>query len=895
MAIGKYFKDLTQATDLNNVLGVAEKSDGTPPGYKFSYSKTPNIITPSDAVILTESATVGLANTAQSNAESYADGKFYPKGTYTANTLTIADGLGQLTQTTSTFDESVANTITLTNGSGSLEISNTSVINQDVSTTATPTFNDIISLTNLTTFNKTMISAINELYAFPNKINNDISYFCFATPTKVLTTSGAGDLAAMIATLVDGDILEIQTNASYSPITIPGGVRFAIRVKKGYDVELNGAQAITLANGAANVFLAGFIFDSNTGGGNGFGSAIGFAHQAIVNDITFFDCTFRNNNSSAVLLSYHQSIGGDNYATAPLLSEFSYRVSFVQCNFDRASNDATEGAAIAMRGIFLPYIYNCNINARSISRGIQLQDCLYCLVSNNKVLNAGGGGNGEGIKLDQLGTPTYYNSGIFYRNNVSACIEGIDIDDTSESIVQENIVSLCSNEGIVLDDSSKGIFVGNITYNNQDGIRFELGSVGNLKCNVSFNNSNSNYLMDNGYVPDNSNTSIISDTFIGSDKIPYDNTTSGLTSTLVKNAIDELTPPDAINIIYFGKGGNDSNDGLTWGKRKVTADGAYNAAKTAFGTLTSSNRAVIWCEDAGVYGPGGSASFTMDTEWLDIYAPNATLAYGFHPIAGNNKITANILGASDLTNHTILNAQGILTLVDPNSTITANEIISGPGKYGIAIASPYAPTLTIHVGKCSSFHDFNTVQIPTARAYFGYIGLISLGTVTTGSIISNECPSVILNGNTTCNIFVDQGNLTESTSSVLTITGGTQAVIGSGTTIEVKQAGAAQSGYLSSTDWNTFNSSASASVEQISDNITITSNGQTSFPAALSQAPKARIIGSGLQVFGVIVNGKVYAQYGIDFSLGGTGNKDLTWLNAYALQTTDTMVIQYNT
>lgn len=49
------------------------------------------------------------------------------------------------------------------------------------------------------------------------------------------------------------------------------------------------------------------------------------------------------------------------------------------------------------------------------------------------------------------------------------------------------------------------------------------------------------------------------------------------------------------------------------------------------------------------------------------------------------------------------------------------------------------------------------------------------------------------------------GNLTEATSGVLTITGGTGAVIGSGTTIQVKQAATGQSGYLSNTDWNTFN------------------------------------------------------------------------------------------
>ena len=51
-----------------------------------------------------------------------------------------------------------------------------------------------------------------------------------------------------------------------------------------------------------------------------------------------------------------------------------------------------------------------------------------------------------------------------------------------------------------------------------------------------------------------------------------------------------------------------------------------------------------------------------------------------------------------------------------------------------------------------------------------------------------------------------KGNFTEVTSSVLTITGGTAAVIGSGLTVQVKQANGSQAGYLSSTDWTTFNS-----------------------------------------------------------------------------------------
>ena len=64
-----------------------------------------------------------------------------------------------------------------------------------------------------------------------------------------------------------------------------------------------------------------------------------------------------------------------------------------------------------------------------------------------------------------------------------------------------------------------------------------------------------------------------------------------------------------------------------------------------------------------------------------------------------------------------------------------------------------------------------------------------------------------------------KGNLTEATSSVLTITGGTGAVIGSGTTIQVSQSGASTSGFLSSTDWNTFNGKQNA--------ITLTTTGSS--------------------------------------------------------------------
>lgn len=124
----------------------------------------------------------------------------------------------------------------------------------------------------------------------------------------------------------------------------------------------------------------------------------------------------------------------------------------------------------------------------------------------------------------------------------------------------------------------------------------------------------------------------------------------------------------------------------------------------------------------------------------------------------------------------------------------------------------------------------------------GLTGAVSITTGTSGADfnVSTSTPNVILNipsssatnrgllTSTDWSTFnakepaVTKGNLTETTSSVLTITGGTNAVIGSGTTIAVAQSSASQSGYLSSTDWTTF-------ANKIGGNYTTTTGGSLTF------------------------------------------------------------------
>lgn len=153
------------------------------------------------------------------------------------------------------------------------------------------------------------------------------------------------------------------------------------------------------------------------------------------------------------------------------------------------------------------------------------------------------------------------------------------------------------------------------------------------------------------------------------------------------------------------------------------------------------------------------------------------------------------------------------------------------------------PTTTGTAMSWSSAGSSHTLNIPMAASAAVTAGLLSntdwttfnnkLSTVDTGNIANfylkvrslhaagpgigyNTVTGVISNtGVTSVNgltgaVNFSTGNITEATSSVLTIAGGTAAVFGSGVSIQVKQASGTQSGFLSSTDWNTFNNKASA-------------------------------------------------------------------------------------
>lgn len=86
-------------------------------------------------------------------------------------------------------------------------------------------------------------------------------------------------------------------------------------------------------------------------------------------------------------------------------------------------------------------------------------------------------------------------------------------------------------------------------------------------------------------------------------------------------------------------------------------------------------------------------------------------------------------------------------------------------------------------------------------------------TPTTNLVVTGGSGAVVGSG---ALLTLTGASLVEATSSVLTITGASNAVLGTGVSIAVKEAGTSQDGYLSSTDWNTFNSKGSGTVTGIS-------------------------------------------------------------------------------
>ncbi len=157
-----------------------------------------------------------------------------------------------------------------------------------------------------------------------------------------------------------------------------------------------------------------------------------------------------------------------------------------------------------------------------------------------------------------------------------------------------------------------------------------------------------------------------------------------------------------------------------------------------------------------------------------------------------------------------------------------------------------------------------SVSVATAN---GFAGTVTNAT-TTPAITLTTTITGILKGNGTAISTAATGNLTDVGTDGIVVTGGLGAVLGSGTSLAQHVADTTHNGYLSSTDWNTFNGKGSGTVTSVSGTTNrITSTGGTTPVIDISAAYVGQ---SSITTLGTLTTGTWNATT-IAIAHGGSG------------------------
>jgi len=212
----------------------------------------------------------------------------------------------------------------------------------------------------------------------------------------------------------------------------------------------------------------------------------------------------------------------------------------------------------------------------------------------------------------------------------------------------------------------------------------------------------------------------------------------------------------------------------------------------------------------------GSYAVALDTDILYVSDGTAWLLAANPASSGGTVTSVGFTEGSTVPIFTITGSPvtGSGTLTETLKTQTANTIFAGPTT-GIA-AQPGFRALVVADIPTGNLTDVGTDGIVITGGTGAVIG--------SGTSIAQHVADSTHNGylsSTDWSIFNNKqasltlGNLSDAGADGIVVTGGTGAVIGSGTSIAQQVADASHNGYLSSTDWTTFNSKGSGSVSSV--------------------------------------------------------------------------------
>lgn len=339
-------------------------------------------------------------------------------------------------------------------------------------------------------------------------VKDAIAYAKGATATVVVNTVGAGDLAAAVAAAVAGDVIEVQTNATYSPVVIPAGVRFVLRAGAGFTPKITGDRCIRLSDGAANVTVIGFgIENATTPNANFEGSGICMLGEGSkVSDIIFSNMSFLNCAGSAILIAGKQAAYASNYTLADLSDGFAV----VDSSFMNACSDITKGASVFVRGCRNVLFRHCYVdNGAGRSRGFMLQACIESVIEDCVALSSLGLPLAdEGYKLDILtpATAPFKNDVVVRRCRAQGFVQGFDADDQTVAQFEDCFSVRCTDGFVSLKATNKVTFLRDVAVTCTNGFRVVNASIESCLKNLAANCTNG-YVFPVGYLLDDTNQS----------------------------------------------------------------------------------------------------------------------------------------------------------------------------------------------------------------------------------------------------------------------------------------------------------------------------------------------------------------------------------------------------
>ena len=240
-------------------------------------------------------------------------------------------------------------------------------------------------------------------------------------------------------------------------------------------------------------------------------------------------------------------------------------------------------------------------------------------------------------------------------------------------------------------------------------------------------------------------------------------------------------------------------------------------------TVTGNSGASTYSSGTGVLnvptytlaGLGGiTASFLSGTSGISYNSTTGVISYS-GTVYTDSSIRALLSGGTGISYNSSTGAISYSGTVYTDSSVRALISMTTTGNSGASTYNNTTGVINVPDYTLAGLGGISLTSLSggTGISYNSSTGAISYsGTVYTDASVRAliSASGAVSYNNTTGVISLTSGNLTEATSSVLTITGGTGAVLGNGTSIQVKQATTSVSGFLSSTDWTTFNNKANA-------------------------------------------------------------------------------------